>query len=242
MISSSINTKRIWALRREIRKKISEIGVIATFILIVRKVVDYLFKHNTLYIHPFDLQYGTDTSGIVERGALDIPDDEVKHATRYQTAIVDVFLEILNSLLISHEEYLFIDMGSGKGRALLLASQFPFKGIIGVELSENLHRIACRNINIYTDIMQACHNIQSMCENAAIFQIPNENIVFYLFNPFDKHIIRALLLNIEDSIHKHPRDIYIAYLKPIHRVVFDQAPFLQITKETERYVIYKNIN
>jgi len=243
MIGPSEGVSMASALHREIKRKINEVGIAGTLKLGVCKLICDISKLTSFKkqdLHPFDLRYGTDTSGIIEPGALDIPDDQVKHAVRYQTAIVDVFLDILNSLSISYEEYLFVDLGSGKGRALLLASQFPFKGIIGVELSENLHRIACRNINIYRDELQQCHKIKSVCEDAAKFKIPNDQIAFYLFNPFDEHVMSSLLLNIEDSIHRHSRDIYIAYLKPVHRVVFDRAPFLQVAKETERYVIYKN--
>jgi hypothetical protein len=191
-------------------------------------------------LHPFDRKYGTDTSGIIKPEALDIPDDKMAHANRYQTAIVEVFFDIVNSLAISYEEFLFVDLGSGKGRALLLASQFPFKGIIGVELSAYLHGIACRNIQIYRDELQQCHKIQSVCQDVTNYQIPHEKLVFYMFNPFDGQVMRAVLSNIEDSIRGYHRDIYIAYLKPVYRNAFDRAALLQIVKETERYVIYKN--
>jgi SAM-dependent methyltransferase len=231
------------ALRREIRRKFREIGIWGTLKLSVHKLISEMPKLASLNkqnLHPFDLKYGTETSGIIKPGALDIPDDKVEHAFRYQTAIVEVFLDILNNLSISYEEFLFVDLGSGKGRALLLASTFPFKEIIGVEFSEKLHRIACRNIQIFSDELQQCHRIQSVCEDAINYRIPNEKIVFYLFNPFDEHVMHAVLSNIEDSIHRYSRDIYIAYLKPVYRDMFDRAVFLQIAKETERYVIYKN--
>lgn len=231
------------ALRREIRRKIREVGIGGAFKLGARKLIFDLRKFAPLKkqnLHPFDLKYGTDTSGIIKPGALDIPDEKVAHANRYQTAVVEVFLDVLNSLLISHEEFLFVDLCSGKGRALLLASQFPFKGIIGIELSANLHRIACRNIQIYRDELQQCHKIQCVCEDAANHEIPYEKIVFYFFNPFDKQVMSTVLSNIEDSIHRYHRDIYIAYLKPVHRDVFDQATSFQVVKETARYVIYQN--
>ena len=231
------------ALRREIRRKFREVGIGGAIKLGVRKLIRELCEFTSSKkqdLDPFDLKYRTDTSGIIKPGCLDIPDDKVVHAVQYQTAIVDVFLDILNSLSISYEEFLFVDMGSGKGRALLLASHYPFKGIIGVEFSENLHKIASSNISIYKDKLQQCHRIQSVCEDVTDFETPKEKIVFYLFNPFDDHVIRSILSNIEDSIRRHFRDIYFAYLKPVHRDVFDQATFLQIFKETNRYVIYKN--
>ena len=231
------------AIRREIRRKIGEVGLGGTIKLGVRKLISEVREIASLKkqdVHPFDLKYGTDTSGIINPEALDIPNDKVAHAIRYQTAIVEVFLDILSSLPISYEEFIFIDLGSGKARALLLASQFPFKGIIGVELSAYLHGIACRNIEVYKDELQQCHSIQSVCEDVTNYKVPHEKIVFYLFNPFDQQVMSGVLSNIEDSFRRYPRDIYIAYLKPVHRDVFDRASFLEIVKETERYVIYKN--
>ena len=243
LVEHSIKVDKVSALRREIKRKIREVGLWSALKLGVHKLIRDMRKYASFKkqdLHPFDLKYGTDTSGIIKPGALDIPDNKVVHAIQYQTAIVEVFLDILNSLPISYEEFLFVDLGSGKGRTLLLASQYPFKGIIGVELSENLHRIACRNIQIYRDKMQQCHKIQSICKDVEQYQMPNEKTVFYLYNPFDDHVMRSVLQNIEDSIHKHFKDIYIGYLKPLHRNMFDCATFLQVVKETERYVIYQN--
>jgi hypothetical protein len=234
---------KVSGVRCKIRSKIGKIGLGGTIKLGVYKLISkvrelaFLKKQD---VHPFDLKYGTDTSGIIKPEALDISADKVAHAIRYQTAKVEVFLDILNSFSISYEDFFFIDLGSGKGRALLLASQFPFKGIIGVELSAHLHKIACRNIEIYRDKLQQCHRIQSICEDVTNYTIPHEKIVFYLFNPFDEQVMDKLLSNIGDSLHRYHRDIYIAYLKPVHREVFDYASILQIVKQSERYVIYKN--
>src|SRR5206468_1648251 len=121
---------------------------------------------------PFDLKYGTDTSGIVEVGRLDIPTERVRHAVRYQTAIVEVFLAMIRDLAINHENFVFLDLGSGKGRALLLASQFPFSAVIGVELSRNLHAVACRNIKKYKGEFRCCQRVSSICTDAGEFELP----------------------------------------------------------------------
>ena len=79
-----------------------------------------------------------------------------------------------------------------------------------------------------------------MCEDVTNYKIPDDKIVFYLFNPFDEHVMRSVLHNIEESLHIYPREIYIAYLRPVYRNVLDKSEFLQEIKETERYIIYKN--
>jgi hypothetical protein len=149
-----------------------------------------------------------------------------------------VFVDILRKLPIRHNEFIFFDLGSGKGGALLLASQFPFKEVIGVELSPSLHRIDCRNIQIYRDDSQQCRRIRCVYEDAASYRIPPEKAVFYLFNPFGRTIMQVVLANIEESLKRVPREIYVAYLKPQRRDLFDHSTVLRAINDTDRYVIY----
>jgi SAM-dependent methyltransferase len=228
---------RVVALYREFSRKLRQVGFWETARSGARKLIRSK-KQNS---HEFDLKHGTDTSGIIEPGALDISAEMAVHAVRYQTAIVDVFLEILSSLAIPYNDFVFIDLGSGKGRALLLASQFPFKEIIGVELSPRLHHIASQNIQIYNDAARQSRRIRSVCGDAASFEIPTEPLYFYLFNPFDESVLRAVLMNIECSFQNDPRKIYISYLKPVHHHVLEQTAFLRTAKQTERYIIYESI-
>jgi len=231
------------AMRREIRRKVGQVGIRGAFMSALRKIFR-LRKNNSASaqaIHPFDLKYGTDTSGIIESGALDIPEEAALHAVRYQTAIVEVFNKILSTLPLEDHNYVFVDLGSGKGRSLLLASQYPFKEIIGVELSPALHMTACENIRIYKDPAQRCHLIRSICDDATDFALPDEYLVFYLFNPFDDKVMRRVVSNIEQSFRCKPRMMYIAYLKPVCRKLWDQATFLRVFKETESFVIYETM-
>jgi hypothetical protein len=242
MFGYTTGVSRIRGLRREIARKFAQDGLWETLkggtLRLVHETRKLGWSHQQ-NSHPFDIKYGTDTGGVIEAGALDIADAKVAHANRYQTAIVEVFVSILSELPMRHEEFSFIDLGSGKGRALLLASQFPFKEIIGVELSPCLHRIACRNIQIYRDDFQRCQKIRSICEDAAKYKIPPEKAVFYLFNPFDKQVMQIVLENIEKSLHRVPREIYVIYLKPSHRDVLDQSRFLKVASHSDRYVIYE---
>jgi SAM-dependent methyltransferase len=244
MFSYTTGVSRIRGLRREIARKLAQDGLWKTLkggtLRLVHETRKLIWLHQQKS-HPFDLKYGTDTGGVIEAGALDIADDQVAHANRYQTAIVEVFVSLLTELPIRYEEFFFIDLGSGKGRALLLASQFPFKEIIGVELSPSLHRIACCNIQIYRDDFQRCQKIRSICEDAAKYQIPPEKAVFYLFNPFDEQVMQIVLENIEKSLHRVPREIYLIYLKPSHRDVLDQVTFLRVINHANRYVIYQGV-
>jgi hypothetical protein len=68
--------------------------------------------------------------------ALSIQQSEVSHRTVAQAGLQD---------------FTFIDLGSGKGRVLLMAAAYGFKRIIGVEFMPELHRVAEENIRKYTE-------------------------------------------------------------------------------------------
>lgn len=230
-------------LSREITFKFQQFGLTGTINRGLQRAARELracFSPKRADASDFDVKHGTDTSRVVPVGSLDLPTEAAKHAVRYQTAISEVFIDLLNELPISYDKYVFIDLGSGKGRALLSASNFPFKQIIGIELAPSLHRIACSNISIYRTPIQRCHHIISLCQDAAAYTIPTDNVVIYLFNPFDDQIIAAVLSNIEHSLHTYPRSLYIVYLKPAYRRLFDRSPFLRVFKETDRFVIYQS--
>ena len=94
----------------------------------------------------FDRRDGTDTSGIREMSSLDVSLAVARHGVRYQAADVRLFKRALSLLTLEPSTYVFVDYGSGKGRALLLASLYPFKEVIGVEIAPELHAIAGANI------------------------------------------------------------------------------------------------
>jgi len=188
----------------------------------------------------FDAKYGTDTSGIVQPWNLDIPEHAVSQAIQYATAHVTTVDELLASLDIKHEEYSFIDLGSGKGRALLLASRFPFRQIIGVELSAQLRETSHVNIARFKANWQQCTNIRALCENATEFSFPAGNIVLYLFNPFGAETLRAVVSNLEAAIHETPARIYVIYVKPVHRRVFEESKRFKIFRAIGHNLIYSS--
>ena len=67
-------------------------------------------------------------------------------AVRYQPSSVEEFGRLMGKLDVDHREFVFVDYGSGKGRVLMLAADYPFKRIVGVEFSPPLDRIARENI------------------------------------------------------------------------------------------------
>ncbi len=142
-------------------------------------------------IHPFDQKYGTDTGGYL--GPEDLvkgrENDALNHG--YSAIAPSVFREAfrrwretLPAVSGRVEAYTFVDVGAGKGRALLLAAEFPFRKVIGVELSEELSRIAQQNVARWTRVAQPKAKIRAVQGDAAKFRWPRTPLLVYLYNPF----------------------------------------------------------
>ena len=118
------------------------------FMRLVFKNIAYQLsrKRRNAQDESFDVAYGTDTSAIREVGSLDIASPNAFHAFRYQPSSDALVRNAIARLEIEAAEFSFIDFGSGKGRVLMMAAEYPFKQVIGVELSPELNEIAKQNI------------------------------------------------------------------------------------------------
>jgi len=186
----------------------------------------------------FDEAHGVDTAGNVYLSELGVPAEQQNHAVRYQAIPRDLFNSVISALPITYEDHVFIDVGSGKGRPLLLASHFPFKKIIGVELSPRLNEIARSNIRAYRSPGQRCRNIEALCLDATAFEFPEGPFILHLNNPFDGHIMGLVLANLEASLRNSPRAGHVVYFTPRERALLDGFPRFQILTESEYHVLY----
>jgi SAM-dependent methyltransferase len=166
-------------LKTTVRRFMAAIGrtpAIATIIRrpSVRKQIEKIPKANLLYgngwerIHPFDLLYRTDTSGVAPLPNIPGQEAILTHAVDYAGSQPSVLRLALKDLL-PLDTYTFIDLGCGKGRALLVASEFPFRAIIGVELSSRLAEIARRNAEIHK--ISGANASKSCCGGCEYFSI-----------------------------------------------------------------------
>src|ERR1700691_3968548 len=146
----------------------------------------------------------------------------------YQTTDPALFREMMSALPIQFDKFTFIDIGSGKGRTLLMASEYPFQKIIGVELLPELHQVAQENLRLYQSESQKCFALESVCGNATTFPFPAEPLVLYLFNPLPESGLRQMLANLDRSLAANPRPAYVLYHNPLLEHVL--AGTAQLTK------------
>jgi SAM-dependent methyltransferase len=189
----------------------------------------------------FDRKFGVDTAGTIPLSALDVNNENWEYGFSYQATDPTYFRVVLDELPIAHEEFTFVDFGSGKGRVLLLAADFPFRKILGVEISQRLHKIAEQNIRNYRNPAVKCAMMQSFFADAATYPIPDGRLVLYFFNPFEREIMVKVLSNIDRSLREQPREIYVVYRTPLLGSLMDQATFLKKVSARNGYAVYASV-
>jgi hypothetical protein len=136
------------------------------------------------------------------------------------------------------QEFNFIDLGSGKGRVLLMASDYPFNRIIGVEFMPDLARSSQKNVASYSNDRQRCRQIETLCMDARNFQFPDGPLVVYLFNPFSESTFALILENLRRSIEGSARPVYIAYRFTEFGSLLAQADWLERIAGAEQWAVY----
>ncbi len=166
-------------------------------------------------------------------------------ASPYQPTDPALFHEIMQALDLNWPEFTFIDIGSGKGRTLLMASEYPFRRIVGVEILPELHEIALQNIRKYSaehSRGRPCHTrcaaIDAIYGDARAFSFPPEPSVIYLFNPLPEPGLATVVANLERSLVDAPRAVYVVYHNPEHEYLLAQSMVLHKTKAAQSYVVY----
>ena len=156
----------------------------------------------------------------------------------YQPTEPAAFREMLSALGIDFREFTFVDVGSGKGRTLLMASEYPFRRIVGVEIMPELHGAAIENLKNYRNETQRCFVLEAICADAREFTFPLEPMVVYLFNPLPESGLRSVVTRLDESLAAAPRPVYVVYYNPILEHLLSVSASLTRVAGTPIFSIY----
>jgi hypothetical protein len=188
----------------------------------------------------FDIVHGVQTAGIVDLSELEVTSHNYAYGIRYQATPVALFMEMMSYVPVRSGQ-VFVDFVSGKGRTLLLASEMPFKRIIGIEFVPTLHSIAERNIQLYRSTTQRCFDVKSLCIDATEFTIPEEPAVVYFYHPFEANIMAKVAERIRVSLRAHPRKMFVVYHNPAFESIYGHDSLFRKIAGTREYSIYESI-
>lgn len=187
-----------------------------------------------------DETFCIDTCKMLQLYDLQVQGGSARDANAYEPTPPLVLPSVLQKLPLRYEDYSFVDLGSGMGRALFMAMEFPFQRVIGVEFSPVLHDRAKENARSYRSGTRQCKCLELLCMDAARFEIPSEPVVIYMYNPFRGAVMDAVLRNIEDSLQCEPRDLFLIYFNPVLDKEVSQVPGLTRIGSTRFYSIYRS--
>jgi hypothetical protein len=159
-----------------------------------------------------DRALGIDTICEVRSADLGFNDRDRKG---YEPTAYRDFRDMMKWVQIRPGQDVFFDYGAGRGRIVTVAATYPFRKIVGIEISEMLVD-ACRENVRHAIEHLVCKDIEIIPADASTYPLPDDVTVIHLFNPFEGDLLKRVFGNIHDSLYRSPRTITILYNNPIH--------------------------
>lgn len=156
----------------------------------------------------FEMQYGVSTSRIVKREDLDISERSKEHSEEYKPTRIRHFRLLIKDLKLP-DDSVFVDMGSGKGRIILIASLLKFKQVIGVEISSQLCQVARNNVAMFEKKLKRPLHIEIVNEDVLQYSIKADENVFYFYKPFDNFVMENIIQRVLKSVIQNPRKVWL---------------------------------
>jgi SAM-dependent methyltransferase len=145
----------------------------------------------------------------------------------YQPISYKAFDLALNSIQYDAND-VFVDLGCGMGRAVILAGLRAMRRVIGVEISAKLCALARRNVENAQAHLRAAV-VEIVEADAREYHLPDNSTILLLFNPFDEPILRQVLENVHQSLAQAPRTLTVVYAIPrSRRDLLAEVPWLQL--------------
>jgi SAM-dependent methyltransferase len=168
----------------------------------------------------FDLRYGVKTSGLklTTDAVTGLPGVEYRPTP---LKLLRRMMQLPQKYRLDYQQYTFIDIGCGKGAALLMAARHPYRRIIGVEYSPEFYEITQQNIRCFKSAAHNVTTIEVVLGEASRYQFPAAPTVLYMFNPFRGEVMTRLMQNLQQSLDASPRPLFIIYHRPYQSAIVE---------------------
>ena len=212
---------------------VRENGLRSAVVLVGKNLIwpycEWLIRRRIQGHEQFDLKHGLDTQTPILIRDLEIWAHAAQYAVHYEGAAIPLVHRIIRHLRTDLRRFTFIDLGSGKGRVLLAAAQYPFKSVIGVEFSKILHDIAQANISKFVEQRLTKTRPRSINMDAGKFEFSQfADKVVFCSNPFAAILALRILDNFQFSLRKTGHEGVLIYLSPIPPAVKERLDTFQL--------------
>jgi len=180
----------------------------------LRRISEVIRSATELWLSDrFDDRLGADTAGDLSIDELTVPIEARHTAHGFRSIPAGCFRRAIRCLRLPLEDFVFVDVGCGKGRALLVAAEFPFRQLIGVEHAEDLVFIARRNVAAARKVVRGMPAVEIVHRDAARFDVPDDPCVFFFYNPFSDELLRLVLAQLIASFAAKPRKLVLLFAR-----------------------------
>jgi hypothetical protein len=155
----------------------------------------------------WDRKFGVDTGGQVELGGLAVVGANKALGAPAVSTSPKTFRYLSRHFPETLENYAYVDVGSGKGRTLIMAAELGFRRITGVEFSGDLCDKARENVSAYAPHRKNDVSFSIVNADATACALPQNNCVLYFGNPFALTLWPAMIANLERSLAETPRKL-----------------------------------
>jgi hypothetical protein len=206
--------------------------------------------------HPFDRRHKVDTGGLIYPEALAWGHEHDHESAGYYATAPSMFHEAIarwSTLLAGSRyalsDYTLVDIGAGKGRVVMMASEYSFRAVVGVELNPGLVKIARRNVRKFVrkswnglpgiksetstprtttsprgPRTWGAPGLQIVKGDVLEFPLPDGPVVLFFFNSFEREMVRMWLERLVEAAATRTAPIDLIYVHPEHRELFQQTP------------------
>jgi len=154
---------------------------------------------------------GINTAHVMPTSALGFDNPEFHE---YAPTKFHDFRLMFKRLGLRKHQDVFLDYGSGMGRVLIMAAQYPLKRVIGVEFVPALNEIATQNIQRLRGRLK-CPDIQTFVADATAYVVPPDVTIAYFNNPFHGEVFAGALEQLRRSLEQNPRSLAVVCYFPL---------------------------
>ena len=176
------------------------------------RIFDLRLRKQSRLNRAFDARFGTDTASEVVLVDSGVPvADAAQGNNLYRPMFSSSFHAAMKRLPLNFSEFTFVDLGSGKVKMIMLAADYNFKHIVGVEYSLLPHKIAAGNFRTYSSLSQKCSSFEPILGNVLDYQLPSGSVVCMIFNSFAPDIMRRAMHKLGHDAGSRADPVFVIY-------------------------------
>jgi len=170
----------------------------------------------------YDRRMGIDTAGYIETLDLGLSAEDAERGMPYGATPPRIAKFLIEKIASRTRDFTFVDVGSGKGRVLLIAAGYPFHRVVGFELSRMLNDVAAENVRQFVARNPNAAPITLVTGDAARLPLPDGPLVLFLFNSLGPEAVKDFAASVKASYLAAPRKIICIYYNTAHPAAFEE--------------------